>query len=472
MIAYAPSSALEDLPRFVAGVSDDELDKIRALYVVWREHYAGNVRNAAYFDGKVPMRPTGNLPAESVARIRAVLDWPEKAVTGLAERSIFEAFTSPEGDQDAFGLAKVLDDNRFDLELPQAISSAYKHSCSFVTTARGDVQSGEPEVLVMARSAEWSAATWDKRRRALSSFLAITSADDRGRPTSLTVMLPDVVLSCTRRASGAWVATRQNNPLREVLAEPLAYDPQLDRPFGRSRISRPVRDITDRALRAIVRTELSSDFYAAPRMYALGASKDAFARGKWEAAIDRWFAITRDEEGQVPTVGQFPQMTMQPLGDLYRLLASQFSGATGLPISSLGIVQDNPPSAEALYADDRRIVATANRQNRIFGSSLKRVGQRAIMLRDGKHEVTDEMRKLAVSWSNPAFTSPITSATALQALAQVFPWIGETEVGLEYAGFSAPEITRLLADKRRAQGGVTLQALVAAGRSESPAVTG
>ncbi|MBK0297448.1 phage portal protein, partial [Bacillus sp. S34] len=69
----------------------------------------------------------------------------------------------------------------------------------------------------------------------------------------------------------------------------------------------------------------------------------------------------------------FPQMTMQPLTELYRMYATQFSGATGVPVANLGIVTDNPPSAEALYADDRRLVNTAKRQNRIMGSSLRRV---------------------------------------------------------------------------------------------------
>src|SRR5690606_19360486 len=134
-----------------------------------------------------------------------------------------------------------------------------------------------------------------------------------GLPTSLFVSLPDVVLLLEKRPSGSWVTDRRPNPRGEVLATPIPYRPELDRPFGRSRISRAVMNITDRALLTIIRSEIASDFYATPRMYALGASEDAFKKGKWQAAIDSWFAITRDEEGQIPTVGQFPQMTMQPL---------------------------------------------------------------------------------------------------------------------------------------------------------------
>lgn len=457
-----------DTPQFVAGLEDDELDIIKGLFATWREKYPGNLLKSTYFDAKMPLVPTGNIPEEAMRKIQAVLDWPEKAVSALADRSVFEGFVSPGGEQDPFDLGSILDANRFDLELPQVITSAYKHSCSFITTALGDVASGEPEVLVLAREALWSAATWDQRRRGVSAAMAVTSTDDDGRPDGMDVYLPEWVLTLARRPSGSWVAERRANPLGEVLVEPIAYDPQLDRPFGRSRISRPVMNITDHALTTIVRAEISSDFYAAPRMYALGVSEDAFSRGKWQAAIDRWFAITKDENGDAPTVGQFPQMTMQPIHEQYRMYATQFSGATGVPVSSLGILTDNPPSAEALYADDRRIVATANRQNRIMSSGLKRVAQKTIRLRDGG-EVTEEMRNISAAWMNPTFTSPITSATALRELSTVFPWLSESEVALEYAGFSQSQIKRLQSEKARYDARAFTRALstVVAGRSDA-----
>lgn len=447
-------------PTYIAGVDAIELDIIKSLFAQWQAKYPRNLVRSSYFDMKVQLKPTGNIPQEALQRIEAVSEWPEKAVTALAERSVFEGFVTPGGEQDPFELSGILSDNRFDLELPQAITSAYKHSCSFITTAIGDVQSGEPEVLVMAREAMWSSALWDSRRRVVSAAMAVTGTDDSAQPSSMDVYLPDSVLSLERRPSGAWVADRRPNPIGEVLVEPLTYDPQLARPFGRSRISRAVMNITDRALMTIVRSEIGSDFYAVPRTALLGVAADAFKNGKWAAAIDAFMAFTKDEEGDTPTVQNLPQMTMQPLTDMYRMIATQFSGATGVPVSNLGIVTDNPPSAEALYADDRRLVNTARAQNRILGSSLKRVAQRVVRLRDGS-PMDDELRRIDTSWANPAFTSPATSADALVKLSAVFPWLSESEVALEFAGFSHAEITRLLSDKRRAAGGSVLNQVLA-----------
>lgn len=453
--------ALYGAPRFVAGVSEQELDIIRELFVVWEKRYPRNLIRSRYYDMRVRIKPTSNIPAEAIARVEAVSEWPEKAVTELAEHSVFEGFVASKGSQDPFEIKSLLDANNFDLTFPQTITSAYKHSCSFITTAKGDVQSGEPEVLILPREALWSAGLWDERRQTMRAYMGITSADtDTGAPTSLFVALPETVLLLERRPSGSWVADRRENPLNEVLATPIPFRPELDRPFGRSRISRAVMNITDRALLTIIRSEVASDFYAAPRMYALGASEAAFSKGKWQAAIDSWFAITRDEEGNIPKVGQFPQMTMQPLSDMYRTIATQFSGATGIPVSSLGIVTDNPPSAEALYADERRIINTARKQNReVFVPALRRVGQLAIRLRDGdKHG--SELAGLDAAMANPAFTSPAVAADALVKLASVFPWLSESAVALEFAGFTKPEITRLMSDKGRAEGGSLMRQLL------------
>lgn len=459
----ASSTYLDNItPQYMQGVTDQELDIIRGLVAVWAKKRPRNVLRSVYFDGKMPFRDLGiGVPPQILRKVKATLGWPAKAVTKLAERSVFDAFVAPNSTSDPFEISGLLDDNRFDLELPQAIESAYKHSCAFMTTTLGDTDAGDPDVLIMARSAEWSAGTWDKKRRVVSAMLAITDVDQDGRPTGMDVLLPDVVLICRRRPSGAWVTSRQENPLGEVLAEPLAWSPQLDRPFGRSRISRPVMAITDNAIRSVVRGEGAAEFFAAPRMMALGVSEDAFKSGKWQAAIDRWFAIGRDEEGELPKVEQLPQMTMQPLIEHYRMYASQFAGETDLPISALGIVQDNPPSAEALYAAEKDLIVAARASNRVLGAALRRVAQRAVMLRDEMDKPSDELRGLRPTWVNPAFTSPTTAAAALGQLVSVFPWMAETDDALRYAGFEEPEIARMKSDRTKAGGAGVLERILA-----------
>lgn len=469
----APVSALDALPR-INGLSDSDFDLLRSAYKVWLDKRPRNQLRTVYFEGKMPLKNLGiSTPQEVANRVKAVLSWPAKAVTSLSQRSLFDSFVHPSGVADPLGLQAILEANRFDLELPQAIESAYKHSCAFFTVTAGDVQSGEPEVLVMPRSAEWSAGLWDRRRRAMSGLLAITDIDTDGYVSGMVLYTPSDVITISKSPAGRWSAEYFRHLMGDVPAEPVMWSPQLDRPFGRSRISRAVMTITDNALRTILRTEISAEFYAAPRMAALGLASDAMRKGKWEMAIDRFLAVTRDENGDVPDIKQFPQMTMQPLVELYRSYASQLNAETGIPVSSLGIVQDNPPSAEAMYAAEKDLITEANAANRVHTASLKRLAQKIVAARPGSSPLDmAEARKLDVTWVNPAFTSPTTAANALVQLNAVFPWLSESETALRFAGFSGSEVTRLMADKRRAAGPSVLDRVLERRDRQTPAPVG
>lgn len=446
----------------VSNLPDYEQSKLNELFGVWYDKRPRNVLRSVYYDGKAPLKDAGISIPPKMKRISAVLDWPGKGVRALAHRNIFDSYVGQA--DDPFALSELLTVNRFDVELPQAIVSAYKHSCSFLTVAPGDTASGEPDVVIMPRSAEWTAATWDSRRRMVASALAIHAVDDKGKPTEFTMYLPDSVISIEKKAR-VYVADFRPNPLGEVLVEPLAYDPQVDRPFGRSRISRSAMSITDRAVRSIVRQETTAEFFSSPQRWVMGADKDAFDGAdadRWSAIMGRVLAFSKDEDGGTPTVGQFPQMSMQPHTDMLRQVASEFAAEMNMPVSALGIVQDNPASAEAMYAANENLVIEAQYQNKVFTPALLGVARKAIMLRDGFTVPTTEMLALQVKWANPSMPSPVSASDALVKLATVFPWIGESPVALEMAGFTSADITRLLSDKQRANGSAVLSRLQAA----------
>jgi hypothetical protein len=456
-----------DAPTRLQGIDAAELDTIRGLFHVLAAKQPRNMLRSVYFDGKAPLKDLGISLPPQLRSMEVVLGWPEKAVRTLAHRNVFDGFVHPEQTEDPFGLSEILVDNDFELELPQAIVSTYKHSCSFLTVTRGDVQSGDPDVLILPRSAEWSSATWDKRRRRVSAALAVTSADEAGEPTSFTVYLPDAVLMFTRSPGGVWSTDRMRSRVGEVLVEPLRFDPQLDRPFGRSRISRAVMSITDRGIRTVARSEVGAEFFTAPQRYVLGADEDAWSgTNKWQAIVGRFLALSKDEDGDTPSVGQFQQMTMQPHMDQLRSIAAQFASETALDLSQLGIVQDNPSSAEAIYAAKEPLIIEARAANRVFGASLVKVAQKAVMLRDGMTSLSPELRRLMAKWTPPEVASPVSRAQAMQLEIQSLPWVAETTVALEGFGHSAPEIERMQSEKRRAGAGAVLSLLAARGQGD------
>jgi len=179
------------------------------------------------------------------------------------------------------------------------------------------------------------------------------------------------------------------------------------------------------------------------------------------SVLGRMFTVGRDEEGQVPTVGQFPQQSMQPHNDHLRMIASRFSGETSIPLGSLGVVQDNPSSAEAIYAAKEDLVIEAQDAGTAFGARLKRIGQNVVMLRDGLAEVPSELRRLEANWQNPATPSVVSAADAVVKQVAAVPWLAESPLTLKRLGYTQPEIVQLLADKRRAEQAVLMREMTA-----------
>lgn len=465
-------SDLASIPS-LGSVSLDESDArvLADLVNQWSAKRSRNLLRSVYFDGKNALRDLGISIPPQLKTMEAVLGWPAKSVTALSARCNFDGFVIPGGDQDPFDLGGLLVDNNMDVELPQATSSSLIHAVSFLTATPGDAASGEPEVLLLARSAKDATGIWDRRTRSLRAGLSVMDTDpSTGMPTQFVMYQRTKVSTFTRNEGGKWIVDVRPNRLGRVWMEPLVFRPELDRPFGHSRISRAVMSLTDSAVRTIVRSEVSAEFFNSPQRYVLGAEEGAFAgdAAKWKAITGRLLAISRDEEGEVPEVGQFAQQSMVPHMEQLRGWASLFAGETGLPVSSLGIVQDNPASAEAIYAAKEDLVIEAAAANRSWGASLRRIATTAVMLRDGLTEPPAEMRQMQAKWRNPATPSVVSAADALVKQATVLPWLAESDVALEALGYDQATITRLRADKRRAESTGRLDALIGLASQKKP----
>ena len=173
--------------------------------------------------------------------------------------------------------------------------------------------------------------------------------------------------------------------------------------------------------------------------------------------------ISRDEDGNVPTVWQFAQMSMQPHNEHLRMAAARFASETSMTVQALGVVQDsNPASAEAIFAAKEDLVIEATSTMATFGAGMVRVGQTAVMLRDGLSDPPAESRMLQAKWANPATPSVVSAADAAVKFVAAVPDLAETTVILEQMGFSQSDITRILADRARLRGRSTLEAALAA----------
>jgi len=448
-------------------------DRLLLMLNQWAAKRARNRTRTMYAEGKNALRDLGISLPPQMRLVEFVLDWPMKAVSAPASRCSFDGFVVAGTEQDPFGLGALMAENDVEATLPQAFTSSLTHSVSFLTVTPGD--EGEPPVLVLPRSAHSATGLWDRRTNSLSDGLSITEFNDEGFPTELVWYARDHVTTFRRGDGGKWAVDSQPNPLGRVWMEPLRFKPDLDRPFGRSRISRAVMSLTDAGLRVLARSEAHAEFFASPQRYALGLDSEAFAdkQDRWDAVMSRMLSITKDEDGDIPTLGQFPQMSMQPHFEHLRTLAMLFSGVTSIPLPSLGIAPDsNPSSAEAIYAAKEDLIIEATSAMRVWGNALRRMAITAVMMRDGLSEVPAELANLRAKWRNPATPSILSASQAVQQQVATFPWMADSEVPLEQLGYDDATIARLLADKRRAGGAALLDRVLAARQTPPGVVTG
>jgi hypothetical protein len=429
------------------GLEGAEDDLFKDLVATWRQKRRRNLLRTIYYDTKNALRDFGISVPPQMQKAFTPLGWPAKGVNTLVDRSEFEGFVTSNGAEDPFGLAQIVDENDLVNEFPMAVKSSAIHACSFLTVSTGDVMSGEPDVLVLARSADASAARWDRRRRAISGFLSVVDVDEHG-PTELVLYLPELVYYFTKRASGRWEASSIGNPLREVSVSRLAYKPELNRPFGHSRITRTSMGLTDAAVRTLLRSEVSAEFYAVDKYWLFGADVTKFVGSdKWTAVMGRMNALDVDNVEQMPKIERFTGSSPEPHIAQLRMLASLFADDQSLDVKWADA--SNPASADAIYAAKEELIMDTRNANRVWGRGKVKAMQYAVQLRDGLDSIPTELRSLAARYTDPAIVSPSARSAAFAQLAQNIPGFGTSRVGMEYAGLTEEQIIRLVSEQRR-----------------------
>ena len=451
----------------IANVSDDERAVIQELLARWNDRLSRNVKRSLYYDTEQAFKDLGIALPPQLRKAKFVLGWATQAVRKPALRSQFDGLRLP-GSDDPFELGEVLARNNFSLEFGQSIVSAYTHGVSLVTVAKG--APGEAPVQIQSHSAESSSALWDRRMRRVAAAMTIAEIGKDEKPVEFIVYLPHVVLSCAYVPGTGWVAERFANPSGRAQAVAVTNDPQTRRPFGRSRLTNAVMGLNDMAVRAYVRMEGNAEFYSSPQLALMGVEEEAFEgvseSQKFKLAQDRFLALSKDQDGDKPTLQQLQQATMTPHSDMLRTVAAAFSGETGIPPSSLGIVHDQPASAEAIRAAEHDMLIDATYQNKmVLTPAVRDIATLALMVRDDLTEQPEEAWRLSARFADPEFRSMSAQADGVQKLATDMDKIVQYPVLLESV-FDDAQVERILEDQRAANGRLVAQIL--ASRPVSP----
>ncbi len=440
------------------GITDDEQRVLTALCLQLEFKQTRNRLRDCYYHGRLAIRHVGTIIPPQYHKLAIVLGWSAKAVDMLADRINLDGIVWPDGDLDSLGMQQLYDDNFLGVETNGAVIQSMLHGCSFFINTVGDPNIGEQPGLIHVKSAENATGIWNARARCLSNLLSVTARDQSGSITGLALYLPNMIITAQKDISG-WTIDRTEHTWG-VPAEPMVYRYRTDRPFGSSRISRPVMSLHDMALRTVIRMEGHADTYSFPEMWLLGADESIFKnadgsqKAVWQVMLGRIKAIPDSEEAVTDAlaradVKQFQAASPQPHIDQLKQQAQLFSGETSIPVSSLGVSdQSNPTSADSYVASREDIIARAENATDDYTRPLQRTIARALAMKNGYTEVPPAFASIAPQWRSPIYLSRAAQADAGLKQLTAVPWLADTEVGLELLGMNPQQIARAMAAKK------------------------
>lgn len=446
----------------IAGLPAEERERFQKLLESFSKHRGKNAEKDRYYEGKISLNEVnlGIALPDGLRGLEIACAWGAKTVDVLAARSMFDGFVSSNG-MDVDALTQIVEDNNLIAEYMKACRDELKFGCTFATL------SADPEIGCKIRfhSPQTAAAIWSGEKGRIDCGFAIidtvpTNEDDEVWVPSLINYYTDDAIWVLRRATnGKWESEQHRHAMGRPLMEGLIWNATSNKPFGRSRIKEPVRRLIQGYVRTIANATIGLEFSTAPQKYLLGITDeqyDVVINQKFKQYVGNILAATTNPEtGEKPSFGQLLQGTITPHVEMIRVLATQFSAATGLTVTDTGVVNDaNPTSSDAILAQSQTLIGMAEQLNTGNGNALRTIAQMALAISSGTSfdGLSDEQKDVVAHFKNPAMPSVAVTADAAIKIASSRPAFAQTDTFLEMIGFDQANIRRIKAQEIRARG--------------------
>lgn len=447
-------SAIKNLP-------EQESVKFNELVSVYNFHCQKNKEKEKYYEGSVTLGDVnlGIALPDGLNKLQIGCEWGAKTVDVLASRSMFDGFVSQDGNE-IDELNRIMDANNLITQYMKACKDELKFGCTFATLS-ADEMSG---CKIRFHSPQTASALWNGEKGRIDCGMAIvdTAPDEKNAkswtPSRINYYTDDAIWEITRTGS-IWTAEEHKHLIGQPLMIAMVWNGTSLKPFGRSRIKYPIRALIDGYIRTIANASIALEFDTTPQKYLLGITDeqyDVIVSDKFKQYVGSIIAATNNPEtGEKPTFGQLTQGSLQPHVEMIRILATQFSAATGLTVTDTGVVNDaNPTSSDAILAQSQTLVLLAEQLNSGNGDSLKLIAQMAIAISQNKtlDELTEDELNVIAHFKNPAMPSVAVTADAAIKIATSRPEFSGTDTFLEMVGFNQADIRRIKAQEMRARG--------------------
>ena len=451
---------LSVIPEAVEGLPPGERGMLAELKRVHSRHGTKNVEKDKYYEGNIGLSEVnlGIALPDGMRRLEIGCAWGAKTVDVLASRSMFDGYVGSNGEA-VEELEGIVSGNDLVSEYMKACRDELKYGCTFATLS-ADSSIG---CRIRFHSPQTASAKWDGAKGRISCGLAVINTavdnfDDTWRPSVVNLYTESAVWVLKREGS-VWSAKEYRHKMGRPLMEPLIWNATSSKPFGRSRIKEPIRRLIQGYVRTIANATIGLEFSTAPQKYLMGVTDEQYDKvvnQKFKQYIGSIIASTHNpESGEKPTFGQLSQGSLQPHVEMLRMLATQFSAATGLTVTDTGVVNDaNPTSSDAILVQSQTLVSMAEQLNTGNGNSLRTIGLMALAIKNNValEDLDAEQSSIVAHFKNPAMPSVAVTADAAIKIASARPEFAQTDVFMEMIGFDQADIRRVKAQEQRARG--------------------
>lgn len=373
---------------------------------------------------------------------RPGIGWAGRAVNTLSDRVIFDGFAN-----DQVGMNAYFDNIGAHSVITKAKHDAFVAGCAFVAVA-DDIVNGR-KVLVPFTASEATGEV-DQTTGLLKWGLAVTKW---GKTLSAQKKIagilidPEDYMVFTPNFTAIFVSRKISrvvpNPTGRCYLHPVTHRATADRPLGKSRLSNTARRIIQEVARLKRREEIAEEFYALPQRYINGLAEGAQKDTNLDSAIGKLWAITKDEDGDKPDIGQLQQMSIDGFIGAKKDKARDFCAETGLTLRNLGYETGNPSSAESLVAMSDDLLLEAQNSQVEMGEQIKQIAITLRMSLDQTNQVSDMLKSLVPAWK-PIFQVDLGAAgDAVFKLFEAMPELKGTLMGYRMLGMSIREAEEL-----------------------------
>lgn len=448
-------------PEQVIGLPDVERMRLHNLLEVYQSHLSKNAQKNRYYEGAISLGSVnlGIALPEGLQKLEIGCAWGAKTVDVLAGRSIFDGFVGANGNE-VETLDEIVVKNDLIAEYAKACRDELKFGCTFATLSSDE----EKGCKIRFHSPQTAAGVWSGEKGRIDYGFAIidTEPDNETKdwhPSIINMYTDTDVWVLTHVGGGRWVAKQFPHKMGRPLMEPLIWNATSNKPFGRSRIKEPIRRLIDGYVRTIANATIGLEFATSPQKYLLGASDDQYdtlINSKFKQYVGSILvSTTNPDTGEKPSFGQLSQGSLSPHVEMIRILATQYSAATGLSVTDTGVVNEaNPTSSDAIMAQSQTLVVMAEQLNIGNGDALRAIALMAIAIVNdvSLSELTDDQKDVVAHFKNPAMPSIAMTTDAALKIASARPNFATTDTFLEMIGFDKADIRRIKAQEQRARG--------------------